>query len=461
MIAPASTEPVLTCHVMMDAKTEPRPAFLTVRQAAFIGVGSMVGAGIFALLGAAGEVAGAAVWVSFLIAGGVAGLQGYSFAKFGARYPSAGGMLEYVIRAYGDGHVTGVIAWLLLFANAIVVGMVAVSFGSYASTAFTDGAEAWIKVFAVLVVVAMTLLNVLGSQAVAKVQTLIVYVVLGILSLFAVTTLATIDVDLLSFSGYPPLADIVASVALTFFAFLGFGVVTFTAKDLADPSRQLSKAIYIALAIATTIYVAVALGVFGTLTVDEVVESGGTALAVAAEPVLGDAGYWLMIVTALFATSGATNSGLYPATGLCETMAASGQFPPLLGRLFGGRAGAGLLLSAAIAIVLAVGFDLNAIASIGSAIALLVFTMVSAGHLRVRGDTGASAVMLGLAIVSTVVVLVAFSLTTLVQEPATAVTLVVIVAVSIVIDVVWKRSRSSNPMKATMPTAQEPGDSAE
>ena len=60
---------------------------LGVRQAAFIGVGAMVGAGIFSLLGAAGEVAGAAVWLSFLIAGAVAGLQGYSFAKFGARYP--------------------------------------------------------------------------------------------------------------------------------------------------------------------------------------------------------------------------------------------------------------------------------------------------------------------------------------------------------------------------------------
>ena len=63
------------------------PTHLSVRQAAFIGVGAMVGAGIFSLLGAAGEVAGAAVWISFLLAGGVAMLQGYSFAKFGARYP--------------------------------------------------------------------------------------------------------------------------------------------------------------------------------------------------------------------------------------------------------------------------------------------------------------------------------------------------------------------------------------
>ena len=143
------------------------------------------------------------------------------------------------------------------------------------------------------------------------------------------------DVDLLAFSGYPSLGQIVSSVALTFFAFLGFGVITFTAKDLADPARQLPRAVYLALGIATIVYVAVALGVFGTLTVDEVIASGGTALAVAAEPVLGSAGYWLMTVTALFATAGATNSGLYPATGLGDEMAAVGQFPPVMSRRVG------------------------------------------------------------------------------------------------------------------------------
>jgi amino acid transporter len=401
----------------------------------------MVGAGIFSLLGAAGEVAGAAVWLSFLIAGAIALLQGYSFAKFGARYPSGAGLLEYVIRGFGDGHITGIIAWLILAANAIVTGMVAVSFGSYASGAFTDGDAAWIKVFAVLVVLAMTVLNIAGSQAVARTQTLIVYVVLTILTVFAVTTLANIDVHLLAFSGYPPLRDIVASVALTFFAFLGFGVVTFTAKDLANPSRQLPRAIYLALGIATTIYVAVALGVFGTLSVDEVIKSGGTALAVAAEPTLGQAGYWLMAVTALFSTAGATNAGLYPAAGLCEQMAAVGQFPPVLGRRFRERASAGVLLTAAVAIVLSAGFDLSSIASLGSAIALLVFTLVTAGHFRVHRETGASPIVLGIAITSTIVVLLTFTFTTLVDEPATAIALVVILLLGVVLDLGWKRTR--------------------
>jgi amino acid transporter len=217
--------------------------------------------------------------------------------------------------------------------------------------------------------------------------------------------------------------------------------VTFTAKDLADPSRQLPRAIYLALGIATIVYVAVALGVFGTLTVDKVVSSGATALAVAAEPVLGRAGYWLMSVTALFSTAGATNAGLYPAAGLSEQMASIGQFPPVLGRRFGGRAPAGLLVTAAVAIVLAAGFNLSSIASLGSAIALLVFTLVTAAHFRVRSETGASALVLGVAITSTIVVLLTFAFTTLVDEPATAAALAVILLLSVALDVGWKRTR--------------------
>jgi amino acid transporter len=378
-----------------------------------------------------------------VLAGAVAILQGYSFAKIGSRFPSAGGLLEYVVRGFGNGHVTGVIAWLVLAVNAIITAMVAVSFGSYASAAIGAEDAVWTtKAFAALLILAMTTLNALGSQAVARVQSVVVVVVIGILSVFAVATLANADFALLAPSGYPPLGDIVASVALTFFAFLGFGVITFTAAQLADPPRQLPAAVYLALGIATTIYVAVALGVFGTLTTDEVIASGGTALAVAAEPVLGQAGYVLMTVTALFATAGATNAGLYPAAGLCEHLASIGQFPPFLARRFGGRAPAGLVVTAGASIILAVGFDLNAIASIGSAVALVIFTIIGVGHLRIRSETGASAVILVLGILSAAIVLLMF-LPTLAEEPATAVAIVFILVQSIVLDFLWKRARDS------------------
>ena len=119
---------------------------MTVRQAAFIGVGAMVGAGIFALLSPAGAIAGAAVWVSFLIAGIIAGLQGYSFGKLGSKFPSGSGLIEYVSRGFGDGHFTGVTAWMAFGSQFIVTAMVASSFGGYASAMFTDSDVAWAKV---------------------------------------------------------------------------------------------------------------------------------------------------------------------------------------------------------------------------------------------------------------------------------------------------------------------------
>ena len=292
----------------------------------------------------------------------------------------------------------------------------------------------------------MTGVNIVGSRLVAGAQTVIVYVVLGILSVFAVVTLVNITPSLLAPSKYPPFQDIISSVALTFFAFLGFGIITFTAKDLAKAARQLPRAMYLALGIATIIYLAVSLGVFGTLTVDKVISSGGTAIAVAAEPTLGRAGYWLMTVTALFATAGATNAGLYPAQGLSERLAETGQFPPLMARKLGGRVSTGLLIQAAVCLVLALVFKLDAIASIGSAVALVIFTMITAAHLRIRAETGASLPMLVLAIVAAGAVLVTFVFTTLIHEPASIATLLGILVLSIGLDYGWKRSRPSSPV---------------
>ncbi len=415
--------------------------YISTQQAAFIGVAAMVGAGIFSLLGAAGEVAGAAVWLSFLLAGGIAALQGYSFAKLGAKFPSAGGLLEYVNQGFGGGHVATVVAWLTYIANGIVTAMVALSFGSYASSAFAGNDPAWVKIFAVALLVTMTILNVAGSTVVARVQSIVVFVVIGILAVFSVVTIANVEPGNLAPETYPGVQAIVSSVALTFFAFLGFGVVTFTAKDLARPSQQLPRAMTIAIGLATVIYVAVSIGVFGTLSVPEVIAAGPTAIAVAAQPVLGDAGYWLMTVTALFATAGATNSGLYPATGLSDHLVATGQFPTLMARRLGGGAPFGLIILAVAIVIVVVAFNLSAVASIGSAVALVIFGVVTLGHLRILNVTGARRSILLVALAAVTITLATFIFTTLIHEPASMVTLVVILGLSILLDVGWSRRR--------------------
>jgi L-asparagine transporter-like permease len=153
-----------------------------------------------------------------------------------------------------------------------------------------------------------------------------------------------------------------------------------------------------------------------------------------------------MTITALFATAGATNAGLYPAQGLSERLAETGQFPPLMARKLGGRVSGGLLIEAAVCLVLALGFKLDAIASIGSAVALVIFTLITAAHLRIRSETGANLPMLILAIVAAGAVLVTFVFTTLVHEPASIVTLLAILVLSIGLDYGWKHNRPSRPV---------------
>lgn len=126
-------------------------------------------------------------------------------------------------------------------------------------------------------------------------------------------------------------------------------------------------------------------------------------------------------------------------------MVAAGQFPPILGRRIGGRAPMGILVTVAIAIVLAVFFDLTAIASLGSAVALVVFTVVTLGHLRLRHETGARLWLLLLAECTTGVVLVAFAATTLADEPGTAVAFVAILALAVSGDLVWKSRAHPQP----------------
>ena len=150
---------------------------MSVRGAAFLGIGAMVGAGIFALLGQAATVAGSAVWLSFLLAGIVATLLGYNVVKLGVRYPSNGGLFAYLMQGFGNGRLVGIAAWLGYFAAIVIVcSMVAVAFGSYATSLFVgDGAwSGWDNIFTTLVVIAMAGVSMVGSALVDRAQSVIV-----------------------------------------------------------------------------------------------------------------------------------------------------------------------------------------------------------------------------------------------------------------------------------------------
>ena len=425
---------------------------MTGRGAAFLGIGSMIGAGIFALLGEAGAVAGAAVWISFLLGGVVATLLGYVCVKLGTRYPSSGGLISYLVEGFGSGRLVGVASWLgYIAAIVIVTAMVAVSFGSYATTLFVgeDAGAGWDNLFTTIVVVAMVAINVAGARLVARAQSLIVVVLLAVFAVFIVVTLVDIDPDLLAFSGYPSLSKIVASVALTFFAYLGFNVITFAAGDLRDPARELPKAMYSALGVTSLIYVLIALGVFGALTVTEVIGYGETAIAEAARPALGDAGFTVMAIAALLATASSTNATLYASSNLTAMLASQGLFPSFFGRESRLGTRAGLYITAALVLVVANLVDLSAIASVGSAVALVIFLLVGAAGYRRRADTGSNAMIVVLAMAVTATVLAFFAVDTLQTAPETFGAIIAIGLLSIILDALVRRGRrhrqSPNP----------------
>jgi amino acid transporter len=413
----------------------------------------MVGAGIFALLGQAGAVAGSAVWLSFLLAGSVAALQGYAIAKLGARYPSSGGLVTFLLKGFGLGHVTGVTAWLLYFASVIVTAMVAVSFGTYGSALFfgDDAPPIWAHLLTTAVVLVVVFVNIAGAASIDRVQSIIVLVLLAVFAVFIVVTLAQLQPELLAPSTYPPALDIIASVALTFFAFLGFAVVSFTGSDLPDPSRNLPRAMYLSLAVTTALYVLVSLGVFGTLTAQEVIDNGDTALAVAAQPALGQAGFAIMAVAALLATSSSVNANLYAATGTTAELARVGEFPPVFGERAWVGGTRGLTISAALVLLLANLVDLTAIASLGSAVALGIFLIVSLAALRLRRETRSRTWVIALAIAATAFVLVVFGVQTLRDAPQTFVAMVAIAALAVALDLVWGRIRARRAAGSTDP----------
>jgi amino acid transporter len=418
---------------------------LTLRGAVFLGIGAMVGAGIFALLGEAGAIAGAAVWISFLVAGLISLALGYAMAKLGAHYPSAGGLITYLIKGFGNGRLVGVAAWLGYVTAIVVVGaMVAVSFGDYAARIFTSSGNgsAWSKVFASALAVAAAWMCVVGPRMVDRVQSLIVIGLLGVFAVFVVVTLTNLNTGLLDPGGYPSARSIVSSVALTFFAYLGFAVISFAAGDLRRPHRDLPRAMYLALGSTTVLYVAIALGVFGTLTVAEVVHYGPTAIAEAARPTLGDAGFAMMAIAALLATSSSVTATLYASEGLTGTLAEVGQFPKAFGsssRL--GRHG-GLVITTVLTLLFITVFDLGALAAIGSAVSLAVFVLVGVAAFRLRRTIGAVSWLIFTGIAASVVVLVVFAADTFNNDPKAFWTMIILPFVAVGLDAAWKRART-------------------
>jgi amino acid transporter len=402
---------------------------MSLGAAVLMGLGGMIGAGIFVLLGQAGAIAGSAVWLSFLVAGCIALLTGYSYGKLSARYPSSGGVVEFLTQGYGVGVFSGAVSILYYFAQIISISMLAVSFGVYGAPLLfgPDVPKAAVSILGSGLLVAITLVNFVGAKIVTKAESLIVGINVIILMVFVVPALTQVKPHFLAVSTYPPSQLIFTSLAFTFFAFTGFGVITNTAEDIEDPKKNLPRAMMLSIGLVMILYAAIALAVYGTLPVDKVIAAKNTALAVAAEPILGHFGFVLVSLSAMLATTSAINANLYGTTNQTYLLAKNGELPKGFGRRIWKHGTEGLVITTVVALILANTLDLTAIASLASITMLLVYLLVNVGHLRLTKETGARPIVILLATLSCFATLALFVYHVFSNAPKTAMVLLVFI----------------------------------
>jgi len=404
-----------------------------------VGVGGMIGAGIFSVLGVAAETAGNAVCLAFIIAGGVALFSTYSYAKLGARFPSAGGPVEFLVRGFGDGVLSGGFNLLLWLGYVFALSLYARAFGSYAATFLGPGASGlWVNAFGTGVIVFFTLLNFAGARVVGKSELFIVGTKVLILLLFAGIGIFSMKRELLAASRWPGPANVLYAAAIVFLAYEGFGLVTNAAGDMRDPRKTLPRALYLSVLITAFVYVAVSLTVVGNLPIARIVQARDYALAEAARPLLGVLGFRLVAVAALFSTASAINATLYGGANASYQIARDGQLPTFFERRVWASGVEGLVITAALVVVLSNLLKLDGIAMLGSAAFLLVYGAVSAAHLRLWRETGAHRVLIWCAIAgcsAAFVILVYYEAR---HEPATLAILAAVVAFSFLFEWVFR-----------------------
>jgi amino acid transporter len=360
-----------------------------------IGIGGMIGAGIFSILGVSAQIAGHAMYISFIIAGLIALLCTYSYAKLGSTYPSAGGPVEFLVKGYGDGILSGGFNILLWIGYILALALYAKAFGGYAMTFLPSNVSGlWLNVLVTFIILFFTGINFIGGKAVGKSEVFIVATKIAILIVFIIAGFFFIDVSKLAFSNLPQITNIFFGAAIVFLAYEGFGLITNTAEEMENPKKTLPRALYLAVIITIIIYILVSLTVLGNLPIADIIGAKDYALAAAAEPFLGKLGFTFIAIAALFSTSSAINATLYGGANVSYTVAKHGELPKIFERKIWYKSTEGLFITSAVVLLFANFLELEGIAMLGSASFLLIYSAVNIAHLKLHKETGAHIIII-------------------------------------------------------------------
>lgn len=302
---------------------------LTLLDATALGIGAIIGAGIFVLTGIASGLAGPAVIVSMIVAGVVSALTAYSYVKLGSKIDLEGGTYEYAEKMLSKrvGFATGMM-WIVsnIFAGAVV----SLGLSSYLNFLFPSLPLLIIASSAPLL---LTIVNIVSSKKLLLMDNFLVVIKLIALILLIVVGLPYIHLS--NFTPFSPygISGVMSGAALFFFAFTGFGRSATAAEEIKDPKRNVPLSIVLSLGISTIIYILIGIIAIGLVDYHELANSS-SPITLIVEKGIGI--YWLKIVmsvAAVAATLSVLISTLVGVSRVTFAMSRRGDLPKVLSKV--------------------------------------------------------------------------------------------------------------------------------
>ena len=361
---------------------------LGLKELVAMGVGGMVGGGIFSVLGLAVGLAGHAAPLAFALGGLIALLTGWSYARLGVTFHSAGGSFTYMEHAYCHPTVAALGGWLLLAGYICTLALYAYTFGVYGAAMLEGSGQGGIlqHLLASGVLLVFLGINLYSVKATGRAEDLIVIVKIVILSLFAVAGLLNVKADHLLPVFNQGQLGLLMGAALIFVAYEGFELIPNAINDMRNPQRDLPRAILISILLTIVIYILVSLVAVGNLLPEQIQKYQEDALAIAAKPFLGQAGFLLIGLGALLSTASAINATLFGTARLGKVMAQEHALPAAFAMRERTRniPWLSLCVITLITLVIVNLANLTDISSFASSTFLLVFAAINYAALRRR-----------------------------------------------------------------------------
>ena len=413
----------------------------------------MVGGGIFAVLGLAVELAGGGTAIAFAIAGIVALITSYSYAKLSVAYPSQGGTVEFLNKAFGKGVFTRGFNILLWLSYIVMLALYAYAFGSYGASFFPKSTQTfWKHLLISLIIISITWLNALSVGTIGKTERWIVAFKVAILLFFIGVGFWSINASRFGPTTWTSPVKLVAGGMIIFLAYEGFELIANTAKDVKNPRKTLPRAYYTAVTFVILLYILVALVTVGSLPLSQIVGARDYALAEAAKPSMGSFGFTLIAIAALLSTASAINATFYGASRVSYNIAKDGELPELLEKKVWNKPIEGLLITSVFTLFIANFSNLSTISTMGSAGFLIIFAAVNAANARMHKGTESRRWISVFGIFACLGALVALIWQTLTTNPKEILILIIMLVLAFAMEVVY-RNRTGRVILPLSPRA--------